>query len=68
MNAEESNKSQNDFQKIFDDLENQAKSLFPNLYEEIKTFNDSHIVNENYQQYINSLNQLPSSVSSNHVS
>lgn len=67
MNNEKPTIQDLDFQKIFEELQNQADMLFPTLQQEMKTFNDSHIAVESYQQYINALDQTPSAVTSNHI-
>ena len=68
MNSQEITIPEVDFEKVFKELQNQAETLFPSLQQEMKTFNDSHIVVESYQQYLNSIDQAPPAISSNHVS
>lgn len=54
--------------QIFEDLQEKAKTVNPNLLSDIKSFNENHVALESYQNFINSLNQAPVLTSSNHVS
>ncbi|GEM_PF-3994163 len=60
--------TQEEILKIFEELEEKAKEINPNLLSEIKNFNENHVALESYQDFINALNQPPVLTSSNHVS
>ena len=53
--------------QIFEDLQEKAKVVNPNLLSDIKSFNENHVALESYQNFIIALNQPPVLTSSNHV-
>lgn len=60
--------NQEEILKIFEELQEKAKEVNPNLLSDIKSFNENHVALESYQDFINTLNQPPALTSSNHVS
>lgn len=57
-----------DIQQIFQDLQEKAKIINPNLLSDIKSFNENHVSLESYQNFINTLNESPVLTTSNFVS
>jgi len=53
--------------QIFEDLQEKAKAVNPNLLSDIKSFNENHVDLESYQNFITAINQPPVLTSSNHV-
>ncbi len=68
MDNKEVLKPDPDIQQIFQDLEERAKIINPNLLSDIKSFNENHVSLESYQNFINILNQSPILTTSNFVS
>ena len=58
----------NEILQIFEDLEEKARQVNPDLLSDIKSFNENHVALQSYQEFINVLNQPPVLTSSNHVS
>ncbi len=54
--------------QIFEDLQEKAREINPDLLPAIKSFNENHVALQSYQEFINVLNQPPVLTSSNHVS
>ena len=59
---------QEDILRAFEELQEKAKEVNPNLLSDINSFNENHVALESYQSFINTLNQSPVLTSSNHVS
>ena len=69
MNNEKSQQiNKEEILKIFEELQEKAKEVNPNLLSDIKSFNENHVALESYQNFIDTLNQPPILTSSNHVS
>jgi hypothetical protein len=68
MDNKEVLKPDQDIQQIFQDLEERARIINPNLLSDIKSFNENHVSLESYQNFINILNQSPILTTSNFVS
>jgi hypothetical protein len=68
MNTPEKAKTQEDIQQIFENLEDMAKLINPDLLIDIKSFNENHVALKSYESFISALNQQPILTTSNHVS
>lgn len=65
MNEE---KNRKEIIEIFEKLEQQAKEIYPNINEDIATFNSMKVEQENYLEFISLLNEHPLPKVSNQTS
>ncbi len=61
----EKENNQKKIQEIFEEIEEKAKELYPNINETIETFNSFKVNQESYQNYLNLINEQPLSKASN---
>jgi hypothetical protein len=54
--------------RIFEELEEKAGQVNPDLLSDIKSFNENHVALQSYQEFINVLNQPPVLTTSNYIS